>query len=364
MVVTFSQASQHLYDVLGKRPERPVVCRCEGGGEYRMEMDELDDGRLRSFCQKCGGPRAPGAGYAQKIAKPIHVSERPCPGFVAAGQCENGHHWGKKSVCGRDWCAYCGGKDGIAHDRRKARWYPKAQQLTTAGRLVITVPPELRHRYRGRYALAGLGRAVRRSLRETHGFKRGLMGWHFFGEHAGVDESPSGVDDATLNPPVYHPHMDIVLDAGYLGPSRLAAIKASVALILKVNVKRVNAYYSYSHDPRKIVHFVNYSCRPTFLCHEWDKMLAHLLKGFRARQAWGVWGDPPAWGLESGDKETPVGAVVVLMAHHCPTCGATIKWVNKPVDDKKYQWADLGAGFYERVGLVTPGPGPPGGGGA
>jgi len=87
--------------------------------------------------------------------------ELPCPVVAVNGVCESEerHHWAKECICNREWCwdveGRCGGDGGAAHQRRKARWLPKAYKIGDMGRFVLTVPPEIRDRYRTQRAMSG-----------------------------------------------------------------------------------------------------------------------------------------------------------------------------------------------------------------
>jgi len=89
------------------------------------------------------------------------------------GECEDGHLYAIDLGGRREWCPTCGGRGGPAHQRRKARWMPKARQLRSMGYLVVTIPPELRQQYRNTQELSHLGTALKRGLQRL-GFGRGL----------------------------------------------------------------------------------------------------------------------------------------------------------------------------------------------
>jgi len=95
----------------------------------------------------------------------VHQLRPPCRSWGHFGTCEQeGHEIAHELICNREWCdeSGCGGIDGAAHQRRKAKWYPKARQLQSIGRFVITLPPEVRGDYRTKAALGTLGKALKR----------------------------------------------------------------------------------------------------------------------------------------------------------------------------------------------------------
>jgi hypothetical protein len=218
------------------------------------------------------------------------------------------------------------------------------------GKLVITVPPELRDHYRDVRELADLGKSVKRALQETHGFKRGFRRWHFFGEdHPGQGLQGDGF-------PVYHPHLEVIVEAGHLSPEKLAGIKWSVARILGVDLARVNVHYEYTRSRRKMLHMVEYALRPTFEHWEWDEELAYHLVGFRNALTWGTWDNPAVWDVPAGEPAGPV--LEALSCGRCPVDGTPVQW-GELVSARLLAvpwWESLGGGYWSWTGLVRDGP--------
>jgi len=104
-----------------------------------------------------------------------------CPSWAMRGKCEEEHYYAKELICNREWCRWCGGDGGLAHQRRISGKMSKARQMKLMGKFVITVPPEVRDRYRDPRKLAALGVSFKRMFQD-HGFSRGLRRFHFFGE--------------------------------------------------------------------------------------------------------------------------------------------------------------------------------------
>jgi len=283
--------------------------------------------------------------------------ELPCPVVAVNGVCESEerHHWAKECICNREWCwdieGRCGGNGGAAHQRRKARWLPKAYKIGGMGGFVLSLPPEVRDRYRTQGSLGDLGTAARRMM-QRHGYKRGLRRWHFFGEdHRDCDHVDS---------PKYHPHLEVLVDGGYLQEDQLQAIKRSWANILKVPVSRINIHYKYvqPHDTRRKLHRISYALRPTFTDWRWDEELAYNLIGFHNAQTWGStadWAGPDLW--EVDPKEDSAAAAISLESGFCPSHG---KYANIPIHWGglinirtlvEPFWEPVGAGYWRWTGV-------------
>jgi len=276
--------------------------------------------------------------------------ELACPGWGVVGECEDGHHYAKELICGREWCNGCGGNNGKAHQRRKAAWLPRATQMRRMGYFVITIPPEIRDQFRSIAKLRAFGKALKRVMKR-HGFSRGLRRYHFFGEdHPGHGLQGDGM-------PVYHPHLNVLVEAGHLSKAKIEAIRQSVANVLGVVLARVNVHYSYAKSVPEMLHLVKYVLRPTFEQWEWDPEMAHRVLGFRHTLGWGTWKDEPAWVIPAADSD--VLQVGPLERGRCPVDGTPITW-REVIDAKLLQapwWVELGGGYRSWTGLARDGPG-------
>jgi len=279
--------------------------------------------------------------------------ELNCPSWALVGECQEGHHYAKELICGREWClpSGCGGNNGKAHQRRKAGWLPRATQLQEMGYFVITIPPELRDRFRQLPELRAFGKAMKRVMK-YQGFARGLRRWHWFGE----DHPGHGLQGDGL--PVYHPHLNMLVEAGWLPFSKLQAIRQAVATVLGVDLARVNVHYEYASSVAQMLHLVKYVLRPTFDHWEWDREMAHKLIGFRHCLAWGTWKDEAAWEVSGGDL-----ALGALEQGRCPADGTPIAWgeVIGATLLRGPWWVDVGGGYRSWTGLARDGPGMNGG---
>jgi len=287
----------------------------------------------------------------------------PCPSWAVVGECEEGHQHAKELICNREWCRGCGGDQGKAHQRRKASWLPKATRMAQMGYFVITFAPELRgekddpefrNDARNPAYLSAKGSAFTRMFKR-HGFERGLRRWHWFGEdHPGHGLQRDGL-------PVYHPHLNVLVEAGHLSKRKLRAIRKSVAKIQRVALDRVNVHYQYARNTTEMLHLVKYCLRPTFEEWEWDEQLAYRLRGIRNAVTWGRWKvdgrwiDEPVWSVPAGESGRVVGP---LEDGHCPLDGSTITWKGivstRLVKDP--WWTEVGGGYWSHNGLARDGP--------
>ncbi len=280
----------------------------------------------------CSNPlqKAPRRAYPDSDAKTDNLAHAPdtfditgcedlepqlrlrCPTWAMLGHCEDGHSIAVPLICNRDWCPNCGGKDGQAHNRRLASWWSKARQIRSLGYLSITVPPEARWRLRDKRQMNHMATSIRRML-QRRGYKRGMYAWHYFGEPP-TDGSR----------PAYHPHLNILVSAGFIRPKALAELKRSIGRLMAIPHRRVVLHYSYATDVPRMVNKVRYVLRPTFLDPAWDEPMAHELRGHRRRSTWGKWKEPAFW----PEQATPaaVRPLARLAAKTCPECEAPLRY--------------------------------------
>ena len=279
----------------------------------------------------------------QNISKIGQTCEKNA--WFVVGECENGHRFAKELACGKEWCRVCGEDGSMAHNRRLARWLPKIQEFEASGYFVFTIPEELRAKYRTKKALAGLGHRIQELLR-SYGYARGLRRWHFFGDRSVK----------------YHPHLNILVDGGYLSREKLKAIKRDYARILDCQV--VDVHYHYRRSPAEQVHTLKYVTRATFRDYKWNIELAMSLRGFRNMCVWGrgLWTGAPCWFLseKAGIEGLDVESVNKLATGVCPVCSKPLLWGKAlpfgllGLVEKK----SLGAGYY-RLEDIRPPPGLP-----
>ncbi|MBA7661012.1 hypothetical protein ES703_69022 [subsurface metagenome] len=289
-------------------------------------------------------------GYLELVAKRsanlASILKTNCPGYFLVGSCENGHRYAKELYCGREWCPVCGDEWSAAHQRKFSRWLSKAMQIRTMGYFVFTIPQELRSKYRTKKALSKLGHQVQELLK-GFGYSRGLRRWHFFG------------DKSTK----WHPHLNVLVDGGFVSPRKLDLVKAAYAGILGCQVIDVN--YQYRRSPGEMVHSLKYVTRASFRDFNWDQEMADELHGFRNQLWWGsrLWDGEPTWSLDDLDGEAgrdiegmDVQAVESLESSKCPRCGKPLDWSRAhPIGElEAMERHALGAGYYELEQVRAP----------
>jgi len=233
-----------------------------------------------------------------------------CGKWSKRGRCVNGHQFAKVLYCGREWCPRCGEMGSAVHLQRFARWLPKAQQIRVMGYWDITLPLVARAQFRDKQSLRKARRAVVRWLKR-HGFGRGLARWHWFGNPPADGTAPK-----------WHPHLNLLVDAGWVSKEKLAACKRGFARAMKL--PEVQAHYAYDDIVSKKIHWLKYVSRATFRSAEWDKELLSVLERFNTTMSWGCWKDAPAWGMPEKRDQDEMDARRSLAARICPTCGEEI----------------------------------------
>jgi len=219
-------------------------------------------------------------------------------------------------------------------------------QMSSMGYFIFTLPLQVRYRYRTQESLASLGRDIDKLLK-SFGYLRSLRRWHWFGE--------TGEE--------YHPHLNVLVDGGFIPLSKLDEIKAAYAQLLGVSVADVN--YHYRTSPGRMLHTLSYMTRATFLDYHWDDYWAHEVKGFRNMvvSGRGLWQMPPAWTLSQVEGKyqaelegIDLEAIASLVQKKCPVCGQPVVWKQvlpfgllKLVDKECY-----GAGYYRIVERAPP----------
>jgi len=345
---------------------RPPEAICEPDTKFESLpeiIDELCPGEDVATGAGCRGPRMCLASVKRRDELPQmdYQLELFCTRYAKVGTCEHGHTYAKELICNREWCDDvngCGGIDGKAHQRRKARWFSKLRQMAKVGSLVTTLPPEVRDSFREKYRvvddngeyvtdedgeyiwkwrLSDFSISITRFMKRE-GFSRGLRRWHFFGD----DHQGSGLQGDGMPP--FHPHLNMLFEAGHIdelcpgedkasgkgcrGPGRcLSRIKRFVAKSLKVDLSRINVHYEYTDKVPEMIHLMNYVLRPTFTDARWDVPLTTALKGFRNAVPWGKWDDDPVWDVpESEDEDVPNPETESLEHGLCPIDETPIAW--------------------------------------
>jgi len=313
---------------------------------YPREVKGMDvGGVLGDYIYLVANSRFLALSYEQKKDEKNRQFSEKCGTWSLLARCPHGHRFAKKLFCGREWCLECRDQ---THNRRIARWLPKAQQLEAMGYWVITFPEEVLPLLRRPRVWAEVGRKTVRILR-SEGFTRGLRRWHWFG------------DENTR----FRPHLNVIVEGRYLRRGKLELVKKHLREgILPVGIrkalgdKEMVINYSYTKDPAKMYHILKYVTRPTFLERDWDNEMAARLWNFRNNAWWGRWTGEAKWQINSKESEN-MKAANSLGKGICPICGEKITWEKKPIDSTWLMiWGakDLGDGYYELPPDETGGP--------
>lgn len=297
-----------------------------------------------------------------------------CGYWSVLSQCEKGiHKYAKKILCGKEWCPECGKNDSAYHKRKIVRILPKVLQIKEMGYIVIEFPEV--YRKLGRRGLDPESETDRfwcyskKDLRETTNsvikvlagkrtahkrrvggyFKRGLLRWHWFG-------------DKIIGK--YNPHMNILVDSGYMKEKELNKLKDS--LRNELNCPDLIVNYSYADEPAKKYHLVKYITRSTFHDRNWDQYMSQEIYNFRNQRWWGEWTDDNVWDMTPGVDTLANDTIRVMELHDgiCPCCndgtklktlyhdrkGKPVLWT-RPVDSVWLLIMDAkeigGSGYYE-----------------
>jgi hypothetical protein len=211
----------------------------------------------------------------------------------------------------------------------------------------LTIPENVREKYRSKKAMRELSRKVIEMFKD-YGYIRGLLRWHWFGD--------SGKK--------WHPHINVLVDGGYVKEKELESIKADYAKILGVDVAVLN--HKYKRSPIEMAECLRYVTRATFLDSDWDYVMAHEIYNFRNMVVWGKfeWNGDDKWALPGKarvDRDSgeiiDVKAIELILNKIDPETGEKLRYVGvlpyrllELVDKKSY-----GAGYYRIVDRAPPG---------
>lgn len=181
--------------------------------------------------------------------------------------------WFKSLHCNREWCAWCGLDYSIAHQRRVMKAWPRVLGMKgpDLGYLVITVPAELREFMKDREKLTEFRQYWKRKLRRGTTWKKGVEykgEMHLVPMHWKIDQGFIRWHWAGEDHETWHPHLNILIPAGYLHPNLLRQLKVDFAKWMQKRYKLEkapvpNIYYGYTKNKAKKKHLLNYITRPT-----------------------------------------------------------------------------------------------------
>ncbi|GAI24143.1 unnamed protein product [marine sediment metagenome] len=171
--------------------------------------------------------------------------------------------------------------------------------------------------------LAYMGKRIREVMREL-GYHRGLSRWHFCGGKGRFGKREAGEDVwewhryADSEDGRWKPHLNIIVDGGYLGPDELERQKEAIRSViapglrkwLVANGKVQVIHYEYSADTASKVYWLKYINRATLLEPTWGEGMLPMLWNFRNNAWWGKWEDSPLWSLDAPAEN--IGAISQL----------------------------------------------------
>jgi len=252
-----------------------------------------------------------------------------CGSWALVRSCSDGHTFAKSLDCGREWCEKC---RTSSHGRRMGRWLPKAQKIKEMAYLIITLP--VYRRPRTASGLRKIDKGITEILKRW-GFARGLRRWHTYG-------------DKSVR---WNPHLNFLMDGGFLSERHLEFLKKEIYEFLKV--EKAVVYYQYTQSVGKILHWLKYVTRPTFLNESWDFEMAEELHNFRNSAWWGKWDDDDKWNLP--EKEKKLAYYKKIEAGVCSTCGKKLEGgrvvsTDLFVDEKNPGWEQIWKNVWQYKG--------------
>jgi len=280
------------------------------------------------------------------------VFER-CGGWLVKGRDEVGIKYAKTIDCGREWCPVCGERTQM---RRFSRILPKAQKIKSMGYLIVSYPPELRHRVRTQEGMKKDRELLIEAL-EVFTIVRFLGRTHLFGQE---------------NPGVFQPHHNILFEGGRLELEELELFKEVIRGIMGFP-DNSDIWYQYSEKVSKKIHWLKYINKNTFLDWEWDEELAKEFRNFknsfsrgnvrnytgewktdkngkRYEEYFMDWSGEVVWELEK-NKDQVFGYVASILRGVSPVTGGKIRWykiVKKGCLNEDF-FKRPSEGFYEEI---------------
>lgn len=283
-----------------------------------------------------------------------------CGRWAMVKSCENGHYILKRLVCGREWCPACGQDHSEHHNRRVSRLIPRVFAMGVISYLVFEVPLSLRDQFWDVEKIRQARRYVHRLLKREFN-TRGVSRWHYYGEPL-IDEFSKELELGK-----YHPHLNVLLEHGFIGKKQLKRIRKlwSQWLYHECGQKRyykiAPVYTKYSKSPGKKWHWIEYITRPTFkVLSDENRDLAKALYSFNncswfgkfseadkisGRERFEKWAET----LPESEKKSKVAAMAVdaFNSDICPVCHAPLKYRGIDRFDSYEVIREFGGGVYE-----------------
>lgn len=302
-----------------------------------------------------------------------------CAHLFVKSKCDCGKEYIRPIQCGHEWCPFCGQEDSGTHKQSFSRWWENPSgtagisHLPKAGYWVFTVPEEERAALLNPERLRAATTYVHGLMKEL-GYEYGRSRWHWASEK---------------QPDKWHPHLNIVIEAGKLSKSEMESVKVTwAAFFNRTDWRKIDCHYEYI-DPdkvgtvkmedliavgylpggkitkelqlrawrevclRRMIHLAKYVTRPTWATagsKELQKVMRSVVLGYRNSCWWGPnkWRKEAVWVLKDGEDSV----MHSLVKGHC-TCGEKLKWVrctpeeNRCLRARADELIPVGGGFFE-----------------
>lgn len=205
-------------------------------------------------------------------------------------RCPAEHRYAKQIFCGRQYCFRCGEKDSVIHQQRYSRSWDRLMWSPALGKIILTVPDELRDDFKNADMLGKLHRLGWECAKEVWGRDIIVKGDGKDGEiEKGIDIAGSmtavhlfGDEDKKADRfDKFHPHVNVTFPletksvlALIVSVERLKALRSKWYDMLETltgkkislmedGCKRENAWYGFSTTDAYKAHWVKYALRPT-----------------------------------------------------------------------------------------------------
>jgi len=198
-------------------------------------------------------------------------------------RCHAEHRFAKQIFCGRQYCPRCGEEDSVIHQQRYSRSWDRLMWAPAFGRVVLTVPEELRDDFKSADMLGKLHRFGWECVKEVWGrdviledgeIEKGMAvdgsmtTVHLFGDE---DEKGDRFDK-------FHPHVNVTFplysEKLMVSVERLKVLRDKWYGMLeeltgkKISLtedgrERKNAWYGYRNTDAQKAHWLKYALRAT-----------------------------------------------------------------------------------------------------
>jgi hypothetical protein len=202
-----------------------------------------------------GGREARRAGRRNKCRRNAILGN--CGNWGGVRECDNHHLTAVRFMCGYEWCPTCGQKGSRVHKQRIARELKRVLKVRKLGYFVFTIHESIRWYYSTPERLSKLASKILGIIRYVLGDDvKYLARWHFRGDK---------------NRKKYHPHLNVLVNDGYINEVQLENIKWLYAEVLRDDTGyegKVDVNYQYKEGYSKKAlrwkyHTIEYVMRPT-----------------------------------------------------------------------------------------------------